>query len=173
VWSRQSWLSAATVIQTHLCGYFCGCGRLSDCGIRFVLKFGLLGPKARPMDGTADSNGSPAGQGTTTKFTGRKRSCPRKPPLGSPSTSLVLQHGPADCFGSSEICRGDRRWRAPLRRSSACPQADVDLFSCQRAYYQRSVARKTARERRAAGARVRRKSIWEPGGSVAASGIFG
>jgi hypothetical protein len=45
VWSRQTCLPAATVIRTHLGGYFCGRGRLSDCGIRFVWKFGLLGPK--------------------------------------------------------------------------------------------------------------------------------
>jgi hypothetical protein len=38
------------------------------------------------MDGTARSKGSPASERTVTKFIGRKRSCQRKPPLGSSST---------------------------------------------------------------------------------------
>jgi hypothetical protein len=60
-WGSQSWLPAATVIRTHLCGYFFGRGRLSDYGIRFVWKYGLLGPKARPMVGTVHSKESSGG----------------------------------------------------------------------------------------------------------------
>jgi hypothetical protein len=42
-----------------LCGRFCGRGRLSDCGIRFVLHARVLGPKAGPMYGAARAKGSP------------------------------------------------------------------------------------------------------------------
>ena len=76
--------------------------------------------------------------------------------------AYLLHHGPAD-FSRQREMPEDRRW-PPHWHGSACPPADVDLFSCQRAYYQRSVARQTARLRRAAGARVRHKSMCEPMG---------
>jgi hypothetical protein len=148
------------------CAYCCGRGRLSDCGIRFVWIFGLLRPKARPMYGIAHAKGSPAGQRTTTKFTGRKRSCRRKGPLGSSSPPW------AGRFLAAARDAGGQAMARPTGGSSACG-ADVDLCSCQRAYYQRSVARQTARERRAAGARVRRKSRCESCRSVAAAAYSG
>jgi len=87
--------------------------RLSDYGIRFVWNSGLLGPKTRPDGWGRTFQSSPAGKRTITKFTGRKRTCRCKPPLG---------WGPA----------GRRPWAWPWARAtwrgSACPPGDVDFI---------------------------------------------
>jgi len=76
---------------TDLGGYFCGRG---DCPIVGLGSFGtlaFLGPKGRPMDGTAHSKGPPASERTMTKFIGRKRSCQRKPLRSREAGGWLLQ----------------------------------------------------------------------------------